>query len=235
MRLISIEKIEALIELKTGLHIGAGDTEIHIGGIDNTVVKHPHTLQPYIPGSSIKGKIRSLLEMKSGLMQQTKGGVLSYSILSKISDDMKKRECELILKLFGSGGEKEQEFVLGPTRLSFADAFLDETTIQYPTVENKSENTINRISGTASNPRVAERVPSGLSFRAFLTMKVFERDDSEKMLEILLIGMKLLEFDALGASGSRGYGRIKWKGLKLNDKDIQVKLDAISLFLEGAS
>ena len=65
-QLTSITTIEATLELVTGLHIGAGDSEMHIGGVDNTVIKHPHTQSPYIPGSSLKGKMRSLLEWRSG-------------------------------------------------------------------------------------------------------------------------------------------------------------------------
>jgi len=68
MQLIDIKQIKGKIILESGLHIGAGDTEMHIGGTDNPVVKHPYTQEPYIPGSSLKGKVRSLLEMESGLM-----------------------------------------------------------------------------------------------------------------------------------------------------------------------
>jgi CRISPR-associated protein Csm3 len=67
LKLNKISVIQGTIELKTGLHIGGGDTEMHIGGTDNPVVKHPHTNEPYIPGSSLKGKIRSLLELKYGI------------------------------------------------------------------------------------------------------------------------------------------------------------------------
>jgi CRISPR-associated protein Csm3 len=69
MQLNAITTIEAKLELLTGLRIGAGDAEMHIGGVDNTVIKHPITQAPYIPGSSLKGKMRSLLEWKSGAVQ----------------------------------------------------------------------------------------------------------------------------------------------------------------------
>ena len=62
MRLKEIKSIKGKIVLKTGLHIGAGSDEIHIGGIDTPVVKDPLKGWPYIPGSSLKGKIRTLLE-----------------------------------------------------------------------------------------------------------------------------------------------------------------------------
>jgi CRISPR-associated protein Csm3 len=73
MQLVDIAEIKGKIIVKTGLRIGAGDTEMRIGGLDNPIIKHPHTLEPYIPGSSLKGKVRSLLEMKSGLMGQDRG------------------------------------------------------------------------------------------------------------------------------------------------------------------
>lgn len=73
MRLMDIKEIHGRIQVLTGLHIGAGDTEMHIGGTDNPVIRHPHTQEPYIPGSSLKGKVRSLLELKSGVAAVTRG------------------------------------------------------------------------------------------------------------------------------------------------------------------
>ena len=81
MRLTAIKILEGKITLKSGLHIGSGDMEMHIGGTDSPVIKHPHTLEPYIPGSSLKGKVRSLLEMESGLMIYTDGDVASSGTL----------------------------------------------------------------------------------------------------------------------------------------------------------
>ena len=78
MQLINIHIIEATLVLQTGLHIGGGDSEIHIGGIDNEVIKHPVSGEPYIPGSSLKGKIRSLLEWKSGAVQEAPLGKKEY-------------------------------------------------------------------------------------------------------------------------------------------------------------
>jgi CRISPR-associated protein Csm3 len=77
MKLNEIKQLTGVIVLKTGLHIGAGDTQMHIGGVDSTVIKHPHTLEPYIPGSSVKGKVRSLLELYSGVINITGGGVFA--------------------------------------------------------------------------------------------------------------------------------------------------------------
>ena len=128
LKLTEIKKLEGTITLKSGLHIGSGNMEMHIGGTDSPVIKHPHTLEPYIPGSSLKGKVRSLLEMESGLMIYTDGNVVSSNTLKNVNNDEKlKAKCEAILKIFGSNGaDKDDETAFGPTRVSFADCYLDD-------------------------------------------------------------------------------------------------------------
>jgi len=215
MRLNNIKKITGKIVLETGLHIGAGDIEMHIGGTDNPVVKHPFTHEPYIPGSSLKGKVRSLLELLSGLVPASEGKPLSVEAISRAQTG--NRELGLkIVKLFGtSGADIQAKENLGPTRVSFADCFLTEECREKAQrgeivlTEVKAENSINRITGTAENPRFTERVPSGVEFRFCITLKEFEGD--EGLEDLLLKGLKLLEYDALGGNGSRGYGRIRFK------------------------
>lgn len=215
MKLEKIKEITGRIILKSGLHIGAGDTEMKIGGTDNPVIKHPHTLEPYIPGSSLKGKIRSLLELRSGLMVKTGGSTVSLRTLQSLEGE-EKDECEKILKLFGtSGADADEGSNIGPTRASFADCSLDSAWKKkaaeghLPLTEVKSENSINRIKGTAENPRFTERVPADTEFRFCITLKRLESNEDLEMF--LLEGMKLLEMDALGGSGSRGYGRINFE------------------------
>ena len=70
MKLKEIKEITATIEIVTGLHIGGNNDEIKIGGIDNPVIKNPLTNEPYIPGSSLKGKIRSLIEWQFNAMTE---------------------------------------------------------------------------------------------------------------------------------------------------------------------
>ena len=213
MKLVAIKEIRGKIVLLSGLHIGGGDAEMHIGGTDNPVIRHPHTNEPYIPGSSLKGKVRSLLELKSGLMTITEGSPLQAGHLRKMPSD-KKNEAEQILKIFGSSGsDKENVSALGPTRVSFSDCPLNDAWRQKAKSERlsffevKSENAINRISGTAQNPRFTERVPAGAEFDFAVSLKILGEDE-ENLFECLLMGLKLLELDALGGSGSRGYGRI---------------------------
>ncbi|WP_297446754.1 type III-A CRISPR-associated RAMP protein Csm3 [Desulfurobacterium sp.] len=241
MKLKNIKEISGKIKLITGLHIGAGETEIHIGGTDNPVVKHPFTNEPYIPGSSLKGKIRSLLELKSGLIKYSKqlnkdGEPLSMEIIKKAKENNENKdriEYGLkIIKLFGtSGAEENAKKMLGPTRVSFSDCMITEEMREKAQkgeivlTEIKAENRINRITGTAQHPRFTERVPAGIEFNFCITLKEFEGD--EGLEELLLEGMKLLEHDALGGSGSRGYGRIKFE---FNDSEIQERYNKINPF-----
>ncbi|MCD6185512.1 MAG: type III-A CRISPR-associated RAMP protein Csm3 [Deltaproteobacteria bacterium] len=226
MKLKRIKEIKGKITLKSGLHIGAGDTEMKIGGTDNPVIKHPHTQEPFIPGSSLKGKVRSLLEMKSGLMVKTDGKPLTASDIKNCTEE-EKMIGEKILKLFGtSGADDEGREKLGPTRVSFADAFLNtewKTTAeenQWLLTEVKAENSINRIKGTAENPRFIERVPSDTVFDFCIALKKMEED--KNLEDFLIEGLKLLQMDALGGSGSRGYGKIAFE---FDDAEIQKKFD----------
>lgn len=220
MKLTEIKKLEGKLTLKSGLHIGSGNMEMHIGGTDSPVIKHPHTREPYIPGSSLKGKVRALLELESGLMVFTKGDVVSGATLKQrevAGNPELTGRAEAILKVFGSSGaDKEDETVFGPTRVSFADAFLapewkeKAKNNRWLLTEEKSENVINRIKGVAEHPRFIERVPEGAEFNFLLTFKVLEKGDETLFETLILKGLKLLELDALGGSGSRGYGRIKF-------------------------
>jgi CRISPR-associated protein Csm3 len=224
-RLNNITTIEAALEVVTGLRIGAGDSEMHIGGVDNTVIKHPLTGSPYIPGSSLKGKMRSLLEWRSGAVKEAPLGARDFEKAA----DVQKPEIKRILQLFGIGGgdAKDAETLvgeLGPTRLAFWDCPLEEAWEKEVRGNNqlltevKSENLINRISGVAEHPRNTERVPAGAKFVFRLSLKQLD-GDGDDLLETVLQGLKLIEHDSLGGSGSRGYGKVKFTGLKINGKD----------------
>lgn len=229
MKLESVKSLTGMITLRSGLHIGAGDAEMKIGGTDNPVVKHPHTLEPYIPGSSLKGKVRALLEMRSGLMHLTDGEPLSLKHLQGLDGD-EKRHCESILKLFGcSGADNDETSALGPTRASFTDCPLNRQWAEkaaqnnLPLTEVKSENSINRITGTAKNPRFTERVPADARFDFSITLR--QMSDDGNLEAFLLEGLKLLELDALGGSGSRGYGKIQFE---FDDPEVKSRFSAIA-------
>jgi len=202
--------IKTELKLLTGLHIGASSESVEIGGIDNPVVKiATKNNEPYIPGSSLKGKIRSLLE-------QVRGSDLGGA------DDVN--------QLFGYSESKI------PTRLIVRDAYIkkndkgDIDSEQYkkavdlgkldmPYTEAKWENVIDRIKGTAEHPRQMERVPAGATFSVQFVINVFEDKEAEKDLALLKEGIEILENDYLGGSGTRGYGWVKFGELpeKLDD------------------
>jgi CRISPR-associated protein Csm3 len=218
MKLNKIKQLHGVIILQTGLHIGAGDAEMHIGGIDSQVVKHPQTLRPYIPGSSIKGKMRSLLELYLGLINVTDGKVFQSKFLKDLAEKDKAGAIAL-LKLFGDSADNEKnDLFIGSARLSFSDCFVSKKTEDYVLSEVKSENSIDRKTSQAANPRFIERVPQGVEFDFTISIKEFDTDESS-LIELLKKGLKLLELDAIGGSGSRGYGRIKFADLKLDEQD----------------
>lgn len=235
MQLTNIHILEATLILETGLHIGGGDSEIHIGGIDNEVIKHPVSGEPYIPGSSLKGKIRSLLEWKSGAVQEAPLGKKEYD---NAQSEQQAAAIKQILQLFGISGDTADESFqkeIGHTRVSFWDCPLNRDYAErlrsdnLPLTEAKSENRINRIAGTAEHPRQTERVPAGAQFDFKLTVKQFDGDE-EALLDTLLQGLKLLEWDSLGGSGSRGYGKVAFTAITRNGKDISSCFAAIQPF-----
>jgi len=220
MKLKNIKEITGIIEIKTGLHIGGSSDEIKIGGIDNPVIKNPLTNEPYIPGSSLKGKIRSLIEWQFGAMTDD----------GKPSDITKKdnNSIKIIVKLFGNGGTiKDNKLAkeIGPTRASFADCRLEnkeELLDKNALTEEKVEVTIDRFSGTAGGggPRHMERVPAGAKFSFSISLIEFEKD--EDLEAFLALGMKLLELTNLGGNGSRGYGKIEFSEIKgLDEKYLE--------------
>ncbi len=237
----SINIIEGKIELLTGLHIGAGNEEIHIGGIDNAIIKHPYTQEPYIPGSSIKGKLRSLLEWRAGLVGVTDGKPVNTTSLSKFDGTQREQAldiCRLCGVSASSKGDKLIEEV-GPTRASFWDSSLTSAWLSERDdrsqllTEAKFENTINRISGTADNPRQTERVPAGALFDFRVSLKhLVEGDDA--LLDLLLVGLKLLQLDGIGGSGSRGYGKIQFTHITLNSETLQERFEKIEPFSSAA-
>lgn len=210
---LDIRIVKGTIHLMTGLHIGAGNDDIHIGGIDNQVVKDRDGM-PYIPGSSIKGKIRCLLEMAEGLYS-TEGKEKGKPSDSKLFPGY------LIPKMFGdTEGQR--------TRLLFRDCFLSKNSRDLllaksiPATESKSENTINRLTGKADNPRNTERAIAGLDFDYEIVVRLFEDDDEDAIRKELVKGMKMLQNDALGGSGSRGYGKIKFVGSTWNGEPLEL-------------
>ena len=235
MQLIAIKILTGKIKLLSGLHIGGSDGDMHIGGIDDSVIKNPVTNEPYIPGSSIKGKMRSLLEWELGVVGQTDGRPLGYKDIDGLDEDKKQRGKD-ILKLFGGAPEMQEKLAkeIGPTRLAFWDCSLDPDWTKKMGDRNllltevKTENSIDRIRGVAEYPRQMERVPAGARFQFRLTIR--EHADDGDLLDTVCKGLKLIEISGLGGSGSRGYGKIEFKDLKCGDKPLDERMKTIEPF-----
>lgn len=236
MQLTGISEIQGQIELVSGLHIGSGNAEMHIGGTDNPVIKNPVTNQPYIPGSSLKGKMRSLLEWRAGVVGLTEGSPLGFKHIRKLEGEAATLG-RTILKLFGgapegSGQDEQLVAEIGPTRLAFWDCGLDSSWVgemgekNLLLTETKTENAIDRIRGVAENPRNTERVPAGARFDFRLTLKVI---DGEDLLDDILRGLRLLELTGIGGSGSRGYGKLRFTSLARDGEPLQERLAEIQV------
>ncbi len=212
MKQIETKKISGKIVVKTGLHIGAGNEKVEIGGMDNPIIRNPLTHEPYIPGSSLKGKMRSIMEWKTGKLESTGGKVCSCG----------KADCE-ICRVFGSANNSDSANDRGPTRLIVRDAVLTDEWKEkfrngFPLVEEKNENSLNRITAEA-NPRPIERVVPGVEFDFEISYRVIDTGDGGKMDKdyfesVVLESLKILQSDYLGGGGSRGNGQIEFADLK---------------------
>ncbi|OYT37410.1 MAG: type III-A CRISPR-associated RAMP protein Csm3 [Desulfurococcales archaeon ex4484_58] len=217
---------------------------------------------PLIPGSSLKGRMRSLLETSMNLPQYT----LDYKIWQHVrnprgmsnEDLLKDIENRCIIdELFGWSafnfeqlekivgevkGIKDKEKLreatmeyfekLAPTRLLVDDFTPTEECINKLNatsiadfLEEKMENRIDRIT-SAADPRSIVRVKPGIEFGGCFKIMIYDidRDVIKNYLKILANGLKLVEETYLGGSGSRGYGRIRFRKihvsvLKISNKE----------------
>ncbi|MBR1400028.1 MAG: type III-A CRISPR-associated RAMP protein Csm3 [Prevotella sp.] len=203
-QLVKKIKINTSITLITGLHIGGNSENVEIGGIDNPVVKLASKGDvPYIPGSSLKGKMRCLLEQAAGA--------------PKVGLD------EKVNNLFGITESRANNTSNQPSKIIVRDAMLSDDSkkilldcdnLDMPYTENKFENVIDRVKGIAQHPRQTERVPAGAEFNAEFIINVWDDDNEQELMALFEKGIRLLENDYLGGSGSRGYGQIKFGEMK---------------------
>ena len=188
--------IDACLTLKTGLHIGGSNDYAPIGAVDSVFVRDPLTKQPVVPGSSLKGKLRTLLAKA----RDPRG------VLPEPAQDEK-----VVGRLFGVTGNNDAQ----PSRLQFADAFPTEQGLaRFSRADTgtylgevKFENVINRGSGVAT-PRQIERVPAGMEFALRLIYNIEQEEELAEDMAVLAEGFRLLQLDYLGGHGSRGYGRV---------------------------
>lgn len=201
--------LKGKIECVTGLHIGGSKEKFEIGGVDSPVIRDPATHYPYIPGSSLKGKLRALLTFELGFEKLGNNRI---------------RENEIIYNIFGAGANDAARKD-GPTRLIVRDAYPDKSTIQMwenldselMYTEFKAENSIDRLTSQA-NPRFLERVVKGSHFNVEFVYGVYKiKENSFDELEhfkYFITALRLLENSYLGGSGTRGYGKVGFKFLE---------------------
>lgn len=189
--MIAKVEITGVLEVVTGLHIGGNSAFAAIGAVDSPVILDTRTGDPIIPGSSLKGKLRSLLAKQYN--EKT----------AKTPDD----DAECLTDLFGSAKKPVKT-----GRLLFSDMFLNNkkeiADLGLRTMEVKFENTISRTTSVA-NPRQIERVIRGARFDLNLIYEVKDAETMKRDFVIIRDGLKLLKYDYLGGSGSRGYGKVK--------------------------
>jgi len=262
--------VDSKLTLVSGLHIGDVDDGMKIGGVDSPVMKREvfcnengevgfgytrKIEEPYIAGSSLKGKVRSLLEHSLGLIRVAKlldnkeykensdkrekkykvGGVIDSQFIKVLNynnnytmNDKKliEKKAQLIITLFGESGTNSKDI----TRLIFRDCFITQEVRKahfegnIKLFESKYENVIDRKTGTTigGGLRQIERVPSAIEFDFTLSIRLFDEQNRELFINTILLGLKLLELDALGGNGSRGYGRVRFDGLEIDNESIKL-------------
>jgi CRISPR-associated protein Csm3 len=257
-------RLTSNLRVVTGLHIGAGGENLDIGGLDKSVMRDPLTKHPYLPGSSIKGKMRSILErfLNKPVNRAGGSGTFRYE-----SDDLESgysandiefqgaSTCE-VSRVFGStgtncwlpesvvrsqgldrAGNDEKTFkgvkylkIKGrnsPARLIVRDCHLTtDSAVLLKSIDTglymtewKFENGMDRITA-AANPRQLERVPAGAVFEFELVYTVENPQQAVKDLQNLAIALAILEDDALGGHGSRGYGKVAFEKFQLFYRDL---------------
>lgn len=218
--------ISGTILCETGLHIGGSNDSVEIGGSDNVVIRDGLTNYPYIPGSSLKGKLRSLIELNDdkfvkNLIAKEKKEKIPYEDYVSTA-----------VKIFG--GAVDEGTIDFPTRIIVRDSYPTEETIdnwkKYDDVINgaelKYENKLSRINAKAKLRNI-ERVPKSSEFNFEIVFSVYDEDEENNILEIFN-AMNLLEDNYLGGSGSRGFGQVKFKNISIVKRNQSYYKDNVS-------
>ena len=223
--------LKSTIHALTGLHIGGNAESLDIGGIDNPVIRNPLTREPYIPGSSLRGKMRGLLDRHLNNSLEKEVGNVKIHMCEELTPYYKCDVCQI----FGiAPTSDDMRGNTMPTRLIVRDTRLEpesqrklkEAETDGEFTEAKWEVAIDRITSEA-NPRQNERVPAGAIFGPMvLVYGLYTLDNSTEdqlkkecdRFDTVLKGMELLEDDYLGGSGSRGSGQIAFENLKMTFK-----------------
>ncbi len=210
--------ITANVEAVTGLHVGGSSTGLEIGGLDKAVIRNPLNNQPYIPGSSLRGKMRSQTEKVLGLPQNNPIGQATIHVCKSADEYNRKGGCP-VCHVFGVPAEIGYS---GPTRLVVRDVPLTEDSVkeldkinsELRFSEIKTEVAIDRVT-SAAVPRSMERVPAGAVFGpAELVFGIYSIEDYER-LKTVIQALQLVEDDYVGGAGSRGSGKVRFTSIKV--------------------
>lgn len=213
-KLVKHAEVSGTMEVLSGLRIGAGGSSLDIGGLDNPILRHPVTRLPYVPGSSVKGKLRSLIEVNG------------YSTGSFQNPQSNSSPCGcgscVACWLFGCGNVRNTS---EPSRLIFRDCTMQKESVDklQPLLaegvfysEVKAEVTMDRGTGKVGGggPRTMDRIASGSKLDFRMTCRVFEGDNEAVMKAAVGHALRLLEAEGLGGSVTRGYGQVRFEDLK---------------------
>ncbi len=226
--------ISAKLKAITGLRIGDSKENLEIGGVDNPVIRRTDNNEPYIPGSSLKGKIRCLLEQFHGenaesncqntgsLICKLFGAAENGREMKKLNQSLKKKEISE-----SEYSIKSETYRSLASRILVRDAYLTDNTVKklkessftdMPFTEVKWENVIHRIKGNAEHPRQMERIPAGSEFDLNFIINIFQGDNEKDLLALFKKGLEVLQDDYLGGNGSRGYGQVEINEISFTEK-----------------
>lgn len=224
-RLKDIFRLRARLHLVSSLNIGTGPGELLVGSVDSSTLRNPITSLPYIPGSTLKGRMRGLLESVAAVPTR-------FSTQRNAPGTNQNPVHESIEALFGPSPKSlaSRRFTVGgSTRLSFWDCPVnqewssEQQAAGVDILERRTELEIDRGTGqTIGRPRLTECVAAGAIFDFNATLSVFE---DEELLPLVLDGLKLLEWEGIGSGTSRGRGRLHFEDLRANGVELQALLD----------
>ena len=234
LQLRKIQKLHGELELLSGLRIGASEGEIRIGGVDNQVIRHPYTDETLYPGIEPQGQ-----SAQPTRMAERRSASRSLYPTKKLSEAQLVRP---ILQLFGVGGG-DRAYRGASRRLGTDAARLLGRAIHRKMAQRDRarQSSMGRGQnrephrphpGRRRDPRQSERVPAGATFDFTVSIKVLniDADDGGELRRVLYRGLRLLELDSLGGSGSRGYGKVKFRDLRLDGEPVQAEFEALDPF-----
>jgi CRISPR-associated protein Csm3 len=213
--------ITGQIKLLTGLHIGGTNNSLTIGGIDKTVIRDPLSKKPIIPGTSLKGKMRSLIEQRDNSYNpEARMG----AVINGPAGEQQQKDGKPVIsaRLFGMAAKDNSKnipsrLIVRDAHLLTDDAFFKDTSMLY--TEAKTEVVIDRIT-SAAMPRQMERVPAGAEFSLNLVLTIYRNDSEEELVRCVAEALKLVEDDYLGGSGSRGYGQVQFQIQSIKERGL---------------